>query len=49
MKILLPDFNAKLGREDIFKPTTGNENLHQTSDDNGVRTVNFTTSKKASC
>jgi hypothetical protein len=25
MKILLGDFNAKLGRDDIFKPTTGNE------------------------
>jgi exonuclease III len=27
MKILLGDFNAKLGREDIFKPTIENENL----------------------
>jgi hypothetical protein len=25
MKILLGDFNAKLGRDDIFKPTIGNE------------------------
>jgi hypothetical protein len=25
MKILLGDFNAKIGREDIFKPTVGNE------------------------
>jgi hypothetical protein len=24
MKILLGDFNAKVGREDIFKPTVGN-------------------------
>jgi exonuclease III len=24
-KILLGDFNAKVGREDIFKPTIGNE------------------------
>jgi hypothetical protein len=23
MKLLLGDFNAKLGREDIFKPTSG--------------------------
>jgi len=44
MKILL-DFNAKLGREDIFQPTIGNESLHQDSNDNGVRTVNFGTSK----
>jgi hypothetical protein len=33
MKILL-DFNAKLGREDIFKPTIGNESLHEISNDN---------------
>jgi hypothetical protein len=25
MKILLGDFNAKVGTEDIFKPTIGNE------------------------
>jgi hypothetical protein len=29
MKILLGDFIGKLGREDIFKPTIGNESLHQ--------------------
>jgi hypothetical protein len=29
MKILLRDFNAKLGREDTFKPTIGNESLYQ--------------------
>jgi hypothetical protein len=36
MKILL-DFNAKIGREDIFKPTIGNESLHEIINDNGVR------------
>ena len=45
MKILLGDFNAKVGIENIFKPTTGNESLHQDSNDNGVRLVNFATSK----
>jgi hypothetical protein len=45
MKILLGDFNAKVGREDIFKPTIGNESLHATSNDNEVRVVNFATSK----
>ncbi|PNF24856.1 hypothetical protein B7P43_G12920 [Cryptotermes secundus] len=46
MKVLLGDFNAKVGREDIFKPTIGNESLHEISNDNGVRVVNFATSKK---
>ena len=40
MKMLLGDFNAKVGRENIFKPTIG-----QDSNDNGVRLVNFATSK----
>jgi hypothetical protein len=29
MKILLGDFNEKVGREDIFKPTIRNKNLHK--------------------
>jgi hypothetical protein len=45
MNILLRDFNAKVGREDIFKPTIGNESLREISNDNGVRIVNFATSK----
>jgi endonuclease/exonuclease/phosphatase family metal-dependent hydrolase len=44
-KILLGDFNAKLGTEDTFKSTIGNESLHEDSKDNGVRVVNFATSK----
>jgi hypothetical protein len=30
--------------ENIFKPTTGDESLHQDNNDNGVRVVNFATS-----
>jgi len=45
MKILLGNFNAKVGRENIFKPTICNESLHQDSNDNSVRKVNFATSK----
>jgi hypothetical protein len=33
MKILLGDFNAKVGIEGIFKQTTGNESLHVISND----------------
>jgi hypothetical protein len=57
MNILFGDFNAKVGKEnifkpttgndctDLFKPTTGNESLHGFSNGNGVRPVNFATSK----
>jgi hypothetical protein len=45
IKILLGDFNAKVGREDILVPTIGNESLQEISNDNGVRLMNFATSK----
>jgi hypothetical protein len=48
MKILLGNLNAKVGREDIYKPTIGNESLHEISDDNGVGIVSFATSKNHS-
>jgi hypothetical protein len=43
-KILLGDFNAKVGREDIFKPTIGNVSLHEISNDYGFRIVIIVTS-----
>jgi hypothetical protein len=45
MKMLLVDSSAKVGREDLFKLTIGNESLHKFSKDNGVRVVNFAPSK----
>ena len=45
MIILLGDFNAKVGRENIFKLTVQNESLYHDSNDNGVRIVHFTTSR----
>jgi len=41
MKTQLRDFNANVGRQNIFKTTIGNESLHQVSNDNGVRIVNL--------
>jgi hypothetical protein len=43
----LRDFSAsaKVSREDIFKETAGSESLHEISNDNGIRVVNFATSK----
>jgi hypothetical protein len=45
--MLLGDFNAKTGREDIKKKTTGNESVHEFTNDNGVRVVNFATYKES--
>jgi hypothetical protein len=45
MKIVLEGFNEKVGREDIFKPTTGNVSSLKISIDNGTGVVNFATSK----
>jgi len=49
MKILLGDFNAKVGRENIFKPTIGDESPQQDSNDNDVRILSFATSEKSVC
>jgi hypothetical protein len=45
MKIFMGDFNAKVGRKDIFKPIISNDSLHAASNDNGVRVVNSAASK----
>jgi hypothetical protein len=42
-KFLIGDFNAKVGRMYFFKPTIGNDSLHQNGHDNGIGTVNFAT------
>jgi hypothetical protein len=35
----------RVSREDILKPTIGNESLHEISNDNEARVVHFSTSK----
>jgi hypothetical protein len=45
IKILLGDFNANIGKGDIFKQIIGNESFHEISNDNGVRVAKFVTSK----
>ena len=40
-KIMLGDFNIQWTRYYIFKPTIGNERMHQSSSDNGVRILNL--------
>jgi hypothetical protein len=45
MTFLSEDFNIKINRKEIFKPTTQNDSLKGTINDNGITVVNFTTSK----
>lgn len=39
------DFIAKIGNKRIFKPTIGQESLHQVSNVNGIRLIIFAMSK----
>jgi hypothetical protein len=48
MKILVRNFNAKIARGNIFKPTIENESIHEISNVSGITVVNFATSKKLS-
>jgi hypothetical protein len=47
MNIPLGNLNVRIGRRESFKPTGGKESLHELSNDNVVRVLNFTTSKKS--
>jgi hypothetical protein len=45
MKTLYGNFNAKVGRRNIFKPKIGSGSPHQDNNDDGVRIVKFATSE----
>jgi hypothetical protein len=42
---MLGDCDSKVMRESTFKPTSGNDSLHHTSNDNDVRIVKLVKSK----
>jgi hypothetical protein len=47
-KNLFGDLNAEVGKEDIFKPTTGSEGLEKITNNNGYPVINFATYKNLS-
>jgi hypothetical protein len=44
IKIILGDFNTKVGKENIYKPATCNESLHNETN-NGIKIIQFAMSK----
>ncbi|XP_043949724.1 craniofacial development protein 2-like [Drosophila biarmipes] len=44
-KLILGDFNAKVGRERIFDPTVGLFSLHETTSNNGLRLIDFSAAR----
>jgi len=39
IKVILRDFNAKVVKEDIYKPIIGNEILHNETNNNGIKII----------
>jgi len=41
INIIFGDFNAKVGKENIYKPTTGNESVRNETNNNGIKIIQF--------
>ena len=45
IKIILGDFNANVGKENMYKLTIGNESLHNETNNNRIKIIQFAVSK----
>jgi exonuclease III len=45
VKIIIGDLNAKIGREDIYRPINAKYSGHTKSNDNGIRVINYVSSR----
>jgi hypothetical protein len=41
MKLVMGDANAKVGRETVHQTTIGKHSLHESTNENGLRLVDF--------
>ncbi|XP_025405340.1 craniofacial development protein 2-like, partial [Sipha flava] len=46
LKMIVGDFNAKIGRENIYRPIIGPNSLHEISNDNGTKLIHFASSQE---
>jgi hypothetical protein len=44
-KIIIGDMNAKVGKEQVYRPVIGKHSLHKRSNDNGMKLINFASSR----